>query len=148
MIKTILCCFTTGLLTFSTAGWSAPKSISAKPVIPVPDVAKGEIAIFENGNYRKVKTIFQHGLTLSLDCIKKGAQPSCLAFSTSLAAPPPPTSKFNGNPASQNCSEFKGANLIAFNAQKQEVNYCQFADGSMVNSWDLYYKRHPPTYIK
>ena len=115
--------------------------------VPLPTINEGEFAVFEGTNYKKFKVFESDGLTFSADC--KAKKMKCEAAEASakkidkIQNPAPRIS-----PASQLCSIVDGKNLIAFNQKKEEYNFCEFEDGSLVNSWSLYYKFFPKTVIK
>jgi hypothetical protein len=111
--------------------------------IPVPsDIKEGEFALFNGTKYQTYAFYEYEDLLLSPDC-KKSGKPTCLAYKAAFL--PKPTLKRESNmmPASVLCSELKGKNLIGFNFKKQEFNFCEFEDKSMVNSWSLFRKVFP-----
>lgn len=116
---------------------AAPKSVSLPSVIK-----EGEYVLFDGEKYQSYAFFEHDSLLLSPDC-RPADRPTCQAFKAASAAKPVESKEFNGNPASQLCSDLKGKNLIGFNHKKQEFNFCQFEDKSMVNSWNLYYKFFP-----
>lgn len=116
--------------------------VKYKP-LPIPHLAKNEFAIFSGTAYKALKTVEIDELILSSDCIIKGSKPTCLAYKASGNPLAGKEVKFNGNPASDLCTNIEGQNLIALNSLQQEFNFCEFKDGSMVNSWSLYYKINP-----
>ncbi len=137
------------ILTMPSASWCKllqPTKSPAKPIIKIPEVPIDHYAVFEKETYRIFKTFQFERLDLSADCLNQDNKPKCLAYLNSLNHPIE-SSKFRGSPASKICTELTGINLIAFNHKKQEVNFCEFKDGSMVNSWTLYYKHYPKKYI-
>jgi len=126
----------------------APAPEPEKPPIKVPDLKKDEYALFSDGKYHIFKIAIFENLKLNSECVTKGPTPTCKAYLASKAPLPVEKPAFNGNPASELCSELKGTNLIAFNYEKKQYNYCQFDDSSVVNSWSLFYKRYPKNPIK
>ena len=74
-------------------------------------------------------------------CLKK--QDSCEALKAYLKKPVASKEKkssLSGHPASQHCSAIGGKVLILMDAEKNQYNYCQFSDNTMVSYWDLYEK--------
>ncbi len=115
--------------------------------VPLPTIKDGEFAVFDGTNYKKFKVFESEGLRFSTDC--KTKKMKCKAVEASakqIDKIQNPTPRIS--PASQLCSIVEGKNLIAFNQKKEEYNFCQFEDGSFVNSWSLYYKFFPKTVIK
>ena len=113
-----------------------------EPTIVVPAVGEGEYAIFDVNKYRKFKVFESEGLMLSADCQLKKMK--CEAFEAANKKIDKIENPLRGvSPASQLCSTLDGKNLIAFNHKKDEYNFCQFEDKSLVNSWTLYYKFFP-----
>lgn len=129
------------LVTFSQA--------EAKPTEALPALKAGEYALYSNGAYKVISTFEVEGLKLDSSCQPKAAKkPTCEAFQIGLNGKAKKNQGFNGSPASQFCSDLGGVNLIALNELKQEFNFCEFKDGSLVNSWSLYDKRNPKLIIK
>ncbi len=107
--------------------------------VAVPNIKADEFAIFDKDHYRTFSTFQVDGLTLDKSCQAKSGKPSCEAYKKALNSPVPnKNGAFIGSPASQLCADFGGNNLIAFNHKKQEYNFCEFPDGSLVNSWSMY----------
>lgn len=115
-----------------------------QPFPTPPKVAKGEYAIFLDDEYKIFKTKTVQDIELATDCFKKD-KPDCLAYHISQQKPPP--LKFIdetiNNLAAVNCADLGGKNLIAFDYEHKEYNFCRFTDGSMADSWSMYFKYHP-----
>lgn len=123
-------------------------------VIPVPktdDLKPNEFYIFMDGKYEKLVTKTYKEARFAPDCFK-GQTPKCMAFDIFEKAKNNSSDSSNKNPlpnfAAQFCIDQGGANLIALGKNRNEYNFCQFADKSMVNSWDLYLKYNPVKVIK
>lgn len=116
--------------------------------IPVPQVSEGEFAVFSGTKYKIFKVFEAEGLSLSGDCKVSSGKMKCQAFAASTKSiADVHFSDARITPASQLCSQLSGKNFIAFNSKKEEHNYCEFADGSLVNSWSLFYKYFPKNTI-
>lgn len=87
-----------------------------------------------------VSIVEYNKLHLTKDCLK-GSAPKCLAFEATkkkgtLAKP---EIKLLGDPASRYCHGKQGVSRILESSDKKQYDYCLFSDGSMIDSWDLYY---------
>lgn len=121
--------------------------LAAEKTVPLPKIQDGEFAVFDGTQYRKFKVFDSDGLTFSTDC--KLSAMKCKAVEVAQKKNTKIENPEHGiSPASQLCSLVDGKNLIAFNSKKEEYNFCEFEDHSLVNSWSLYYKFFPKTAIK
>lgn len=98
--------------------------------------------VFEDDKYREVKISVHEGTRVSSDCLKNG-KINCAAWS-SYQGKPATRSKANkelmGNPAALYCWDLKAKNLILKASDGSQSDYCVFADGSMIDSWQIYRK--------
>lgn len=96
--------------------------------------------MYEGDKYIEVNIQQQGKLRLTKDCFK-GKTPKCDALAASgkkvLAREPQGTSY--GHPAVRYCHDKGGYARILIAADNKQYDYCRFNDGSMVDSWDLYY---------
>ncbi len=128
---------------------SALLTAVAPAPISVPHLNVGEYAFYNGSQYKIFKIIETEGLKLSSDCKVNTGKMKCQAYTASTRSMPDVQfSDARITPASQLCSQLNGKNFIAFGSKKEELNYCQFADGSLVNSWSLFYKFFPKNTIK
>lgn len=115
-----------------------------QPFLKPPKISKDEYTIFLDDEYKIFKTRTVQEIELATDCFKKD-KPDCLAYHISQQKPPP--LKFIhetiNNLGAVNCAGVGGKNLIAFDYEHKEYNFCRFTDGSMANSWSMYFKYHP-----
>lgn len=134
------------------------KSPSAKApnadfkAIPQPNTAnlkENEFLIFFDGKYEKLQAKKYEGARFAPNCFKAG-KPNCLAYAVFSNAKKnvAKTDQQLPNAAAQFCIDQGAINLIALGKDRNEFNFCQFSDKSMVNSWDLYFKYHPIEVIK
>ena len=137
------------LKTFMVLFLLSGAALASQSPIPVPHVSEGEFAVFNGTKYKIFKVFEAEGLSLSSDCKVSTGKMKCQAFEASgKSIADVHFSDGRVTPASQLCSQLSGKNLIAFNSKKEEHNYCEFADGSLVNSWTLFYKYFPKNTIK
>lgn len=114
-------------------------------ILPVPPpLAKDEYAIFIVDKYIKFKTKKFKNLEFDLSCFKS-AKPDCEALKFSEVTPKNLMLKRESmnNMGAIFCEAVHGRNLLALDNKKNEYNFCRFHDGSMVNSWSLYYSHFP-----
>ncbi len=109
-----------------------------------------EYSLSYEPNKTKVFSTKNHeGLVLSQNCFKNKI-PNCQAYTKSLKIsnnkPLENTkSPYHNNMGAIQCELMGGKGLIAKASTNHESDFCQFADGSMVDSWSAYYKTHSPT---
>lgn len=130
----------------------AKKTESAKtqPKHPsVPALKTGEYAVFIEDAYKIFKTKTHEEFELETSCFKKD-KPQCDAYTFAQVKPKNITLKHEAlnNFAAIHCADITGKNLIALDANRNEFNFCLFKDGSMVNSWSVYFKYNPVPVIK
>lgn len=92
--------------------------------------------------YRPAEVFEKEGVTLSKSCLKSGKM-KCQAWDAVLnrrTPTPTPGVGVIGNPAARYCHDHNANNRIVLDAKKNEYDYCVFSDGSMIDSWSLYYK--------
>ncbi len=51
--------------------------------------------------------------------------------------------KLIGDPASRTCLEHAGKNIILTDSENKEFDFCEMSDGSVFNSWQFHYSKHP-----
>lgn len=93
---------------------------------------KGQYHIFEIKEFNKLK--------LSKNCFRKKSQPNCQAFEIAKIKVKNIVATIPGqtNPASMHCARMSGENLIAYDFENKEYDYCRFSDNSMVSSWSMF----------
>jgi len=105
-----------------------------------PAVKKGEYALFLDDKYTTFKTIKWNKYELDTSCFKANKKkPECMAYEYTQIKKKDyqlPDPSMN-NAAAFICSKRNGKNLIALDYKKNEIDFCRFPDGSMVNSWNL-----------
>lgn len=124
----------------------------SKPAVSHPSVPKlksDEYAVFIEDKYRIFKTKKYEELEFDTSCFK-GSKPDCDAYKFSQVRPinPPPKHEAMNNFAAIACENITGRNMIALDKDRNEYNFCLFKDGSMVNSWSMYFKYNPVPVIK
>lgn len=101
---------------------------------------------------RAQKISFQDykGLELSQNCFKKGTTPECEAFrlSSQKFSVSAQGSQFLGNPASTYCSSMSGTSNVGKSNNGNDIDVCEFSDGSFVKSWSAFYKHYPNKPLK
>ncbi len=153
IIKSILVVVVTFGLTICFAAEVATptkKIVSAAPPT-VPKLKSGEYSLSLDDKYTVFKTKKADGLELDLSCFKKNAKkPDCMALTfakikTENVVIPHPSMN---NKAAFLCTQIKGVSLIAKDSKNNEIDFCRFADNSMVSSWSMYLKQHPARVVK
>ena len=95
-----------------------------------------------NGKKTRAEFFEKDGLILSGDC----KHSNCQAVQASRQKPntPDATTGTNllGNPAALYCSNHDAKSVILKDAKGNEDSFCEFSDGSLVESWGLYNKFH------
>lgn len=96
--------------------------------------------MYDGDRYVEVNIQQQGKLRLTSDCFK-GKAPKCDAFtaSTKKVVAREPQNSTHGHPAVRYCHDKGGFARILISADNKQYDYCRFNDGSMVDSWDLYY---------
>ncbi|MNK92137.1 hypothetical protein D3C87_1122550 [compost metagenome] len=112
-------------------------SSSVLAVVTVPKLEKDQYAIFLNEKYEVFKTEKQDGLEFKQGCLK---DKNCQALKASQGKTTTAAKSQSFHPAASFCKARGGKNLVATNNLRDEFNFCQFSDGSMVTSWSLYNK--------
>jgi putative hemolysin len=107
----------------------------------LPALGNNEVAVY-NTKYTVFKVSKVNGIRVA----------NCNNTQTCAAARTPKksqkTAKYSGSPASQFCSEQSGNNVIAYDFKKNEINLCEFSDGSLAYAWDMYRKAYPKSQIQ
>jgi len=101
---------------------------------------------FNNEKYEQIKMTEIQKAQFSASCLKNG-KPSCEAWKVFSGKPKVETKSkvpLAGDPAAKYCWDVGSKNRILKSSDNKQYDYCVFADGSMVDAWDLYYKHFPP----
>jgi len=113
-----------------------------------PLISKGQYTYFFGEDYHTFTTKKIGQVAYSDHCFKT-AKPDCEAIR--LSSLKNITIKIDNpemrNFASAYCSEIYGKNMIVFDHDKKEYNFCRFEDGSLVASWSLYNLKKPKIVI-
>lgn len=99
-----------------------------------------DLKMFNKGKYESVQIKKIENVRVA-NCKNK----NCQALKA-LKKKPTPTPKKNvvsSNPSSAHCWDAGGKPRILKDKKNNEIDYCLFKDGSMVDGWDLYYAHHP-----
>ena len=147
-ICTCITFFFSHLVLANTAKSVASSQDQTHPV--APKVKKGEYALFLKDNYIVFKTQkTAEGFELDLSCFakenSKSKKPDCMAYTyakmkaENVEIPHPAMN----NRAAFHCSKMQGRNLLAMDHQRNEIDFCRFADNSMVSSWSMYLYHNP-----
>jgi len=115
---------------FLFAFLSASISYSAIPKLTMDDGKTG---------HKPVNLIEVEKVKVSASC-KSGSSYKCMALSAvkrvGVKLSPPKTPLY-GNPAARYCLDHGGLNRILKDSKRNEYDYCEFKDGSLVDAWDL-----------
>ncbi|MFS4460662.1 DUF333 domain-containing protein [Bdellovibrio sp. HCB2-146] len=107
-------------------------------------LATDGLKIYDGKVYKSFVTKEYQGMRFTEGCLEKNP-PTCDAYKATLT-PAIEKKKFPtplvGHPAAQYCLDAGGENRIAKGRQNEQYDYCLFKDGSMIDSWDLYFKFH------
>lgn len=133
----------------STQTPEAREEAHSKSIPKPPALKPDEYAVFYNDQYQVFKTKKQDKLEFSTNCFKNNKL-DCEAFRLSQLKNVKLAIK---DPEMQNwgalyCDAIFGRNLIALDQKGNQYNFCRFQDGSMVNSWSLYFKAYPINTVK
>lgn len=111
---------------------------------------------FSKMDYTKKKEISISKITLKKfnnflvneSCIKRPDQ--CLALQKTKELPPSSKKDFPiaVHPASERCILLNGRNIILQNMKNEDFDFCEFKDGSFIDSWNLYYAQSPKEKMK
>jgi putative hemolysin len=91
----------------------------------------------------KIETRSHDGIELTNSCFaKKTKTPQCEAFKAlnRKVEVKRPNVPLAGHPAAFYCGSAGGLNRILKDSKNNEYDFCEFKDGSMINSWHLYNK--------
>lgn len=114
-------------------------------LLSVQAFAQASLKFFENEKYKDIKITDYQKAHLNSECIKSG-RPQCQAWSTFSGKTKDLTkadTPLAGNPAAHYCWDVGAKNRILKAADGKQYDYCVFADSSMIDAWDLYYKHFP-----
>lgn len=114
-----------------------------------PSLKNGEYAIFIEDQYKIFKTKKFEEIDLTDECLKSG-KPKCQAYEFAQIKPKNLSVKYPGfnNFSAIHCDAVGGKNLLALDDKNNHYNFCRFGDGSMANSWSMYYKHFPAKQVK
>ena len=105
-------------------------SFSAIPKLTMDDGKTG---------HKPVSLIEVDKVKVSASC-KTGSGYKCMALTAvkkiGVTLSPPKTPLY-GNPAARYCLDHGGLNRILKDNKRNEYDYCEFKDGSLVDAWDL-----------
>ncbi len=107
-----------------------------------------DLKYFNNGSYQNVKIESFEGFKINSTCLAS-KPPKCQAYlATKIKLPlsksPLPV---EGHPAARYCLDHKALNRILLDKDRKQYDYCLFTDGSLIDSWDLFYYNFPKQVI-
>lgn len=110
----------------------------------VPSIKRGEFTYFYDGDYHIFTTQKIDNIAYSHHCFKS-KKPDCEAirFSELNNKIVKLTNPEMTNYAAAYCAEIYGKNMVTFDHEKKEYNFCRFKDGSLVASWALFKAKNP-----
>jgi len=128
---------------------SADSGSRSSSIISPPKLKSDEYAVFYNDSYQIFKTTKIEQLEFSTNCLKN-KKLDCEAYRLSQLKNVKIKLK---DPQMQNwgalyCEAIHGRNLIALDQKGNQSNFCRFEDGSLVNSWSLYFKNTKRPMVK
>lgn len=125
------------------------KSANTNTFPEPPPLKKDEYAIFIEDKYHIFKTKEFEKIELTEGCLKS-ATPKCQAYEFAQIKPKNLSVKYPGfnNFSAIHCDAVGGKNLLALDDKNNHYNFCRFDDGSMANSWSMYYKHFPAKQTK
>ncbi len=127
----------------------AKDAMKPAKAVELPKISEGELAVFDGEKYKKFRIFTEEGLSFSEDCKVKSGKMKCLAYLASVTKLDKALNlEPRISPASLLCTHLEGVSYLAINFKKEELNYCEFSDGSYVGSWALFYKFFPKNIIK
>ncbi|WP_413581998.1 DUF333 domain-containing protein [Bdellovibrio sp. HCB288] len=100
---------------------------------------------YNNDKYEQIKFKTYEKANINEACFK-GGKPSCKAWTVFTGKAKTPTKNptpLAGNPAALYCWDVGAKNRILKAQNNDQYDACVFDDGSMIDSWDLYYKHFP-----
>lgn len=140
MNKTVLSFLLMSFICFSTFAENKEVKKTVRNFPAPPAVKKGEYALFLEDKYITFKTQKWNKYEFDTSCFKANKKkPECMAYeytqvkNKNYQLPDPSMN----NAAAFICSKRNGKNLLALDFKKNEIDFCRFPDGSMVNSWNL-----------
>lgn len=102
------------------------------------------LRIYDGKDYKNLAIKDYQGMSFTEECLQK-IPPTCDAYKATLTqvieikkSPIP----LLGHPAARYCLDAGGENRIVKGGKNEQYDYCLFKDGSMIDSWHLYYKFH------
>jgi putative hemolysin len=110
-----------------------------KPAVKPTNLAPGQFSIYFKSQYH-IFTIREYKkLKLSSNCFKKDL-PKCQAYDVAQIKVKNVVTKIPGqtHPASMHCARLMGQNLIAYDHENNEYDFCRFPDDSLVSSWSIF----------
>lgn len=89
----------------------------------------------------KIETQSHSGIEVTKSCFpKKSKVPKCDAYNalSEKVTVQKPDMPLAGHPAAFYCGSAGGHNRILKDSENNEYDFCEFKDGTMINSWNLY----------
>lgn len=130
----------------STKSQAVVNSTKSKKIVfkQAPEIKPGQYTYFYEENYHIFTTRKIDNIAYSHHCFKT-KKPDCEAIrlSTLNNITIKLTNPEMQNYASAYCLEIYGKNMVVFDHEKKEYNFCRFQDGSLVASWALYKAKNP-----
>jgi putative hemolysin len=113
-------------------------------LLAVAFAAPSSLKVYEGKAYVDVQVQEYDHMQMTKDCFK-GKTPACDAFSATKkkVTPREPQTDMIGHPAVRYCHDKGGVARILISADNKQYDYCKFKDGSMIDSWHLYYHHFP-----
>ena len=90
-----------------------------------------------NGKSEKIEINLYKKVKIDINCFK--AKKSCLAIKALSSKVSKKSS--SGNPYSFYCQQVNGRPIILEDSKRNQYDFCQFTDQSMISSFDLYKER-------
>ena len=108
-----------------------------------------QLKLWKDDKYIPVVIKEHQGLHLSDVCLKKSPA-NCDAFNATKVVTTASATRTGtvGHPASRYCHDKNGVVRILISNDNKQYDFCLFKDGSMIDSWELYYKHFPKEVIK
>lgn len=116
-----------------------PPSVEGEHPLQKPFLRPGQYTAQFKGRYHIFEVKEFNKLKLSKNCFNKKSQPKCQAYDIAKIKVKDVVATVPGqtNPASMHCSRMSGENLIAYDHENKEFDYCRFSDNSLVSSWSM-----------
>lgn len=97
-----------------------------------------QFRIWKDGKFRSIDIYSKDNTQFGKKCSQNPK--SCLAFKAYKIKPINVTkdNELAGHPASDHCEAIGGKVYILEDNKRAQYNFCEFSDGSMIDSWSLY----------